>query len=179
MTYLLSYPRSGNTWTRYIIEAVFNIPTYGDSEKTAGTLLTINKPDHIYNDGAVHKRHHSVETNSGDLIYIERTMHEAVNRHTSSYNYDGDKSEEVKLWLQNKQIYDSWQGNKVKIEYQDLIDNPELVIDKLSTVLGEPIEKDYFLAHLDEYVQESVNLYTEIQGAESFTYGIRYDSSKG
>lgn len=131
---IISYPRSGNTLCRFIIENYFNIRTYGYNSiiDIAPLRYTLDEYRGFDLDWIGFKRHSEI-IDFGiytPLIYVERKKEDAVDSHTrKELNVEVNESEK---WDKNKFIYDNHYGKKIMITYEDLVDNLDHVIKMLS-----------------------------------------------
>lgn len=131
---ILSYPRSGNTLCRFIIENYFNIRTYGYNSiiDISPLRYTLDGYREFDLDWIGFKRHNEI-IDFGiytPLIYIERKKEDAVDSHTrKELNVE---SNEFEKWDKNKFIYDNHHGKKIIINYEDLVNNLDSVIKRLS-----------------------------------------------
>lgn len=141
MYYLVSYPRSGNTWARYCLEFISGRPTVGYSHKTKNK--TIDEPIGSFLDLGVDlsrpelvTKRHEVPKGISDkkVILLLRNPREVILRHFKSIP-DKKKRElgEVRviknqiMWYQ--EIIDDFhqaECAKTIIYYEDLISNREI-----------------------------------------------------
>lgn len=176
-TYLLSYPRSGNTWMRYIIEFLSKRPTqgYGDSsDKPIGERLNIGvnikaKPIAI----KAHILYDAYEKKTGKLILIVRDYKEAITRHAQ---YGGIiKSADVKRYFDNCTKgyqpdnvdymepllrYDKLQIPKVLVYYEDLLNKDSCVSACKSLINLLEIDDKYlssFAENFEKHKKQSVS----------------------
>ena len=169
MNYLLSYPRSGNTWLRFIIEwfsgrpssglSKSDAPIYKAKNSTKDMNRLIKKPlKHVGGNIIIQKAHipSQVKKRDGKLILLIRNPMEAITRHTKKL-----KKNEVDIYMSNIRLYDKWNDkNKVLIYYEDLLTNPRKEIEKVVKLLNLDVSKiDYFMDNYDEFFDLSVNFY--------------------
>jgi hypothetical protein len=179
---LLSYPYSGNTWCRYIIERVFKIRTYGyESKIDLAPMLYLIIGFQRYRRGVcVLKRHNSLEYFRGDepLIFLRRDKQDAISGQIKKR--EGEEYEKEKmLWQINEGLYSTWQGAKTMITYDELMGDVPSVIHKISHLTGIAVSRDAvdeFMKDLDEHIQTSLSVYCGIIKRESRTYGINLRS---
>lgn len=136
---ILSYPRSGNTLCRFIIENYFNIRTYGYNSiiDISPLRYTLDGYRGFDLDWIGFKRHSEI-TDFGiytPLIYIERKKEDAVDSHIRKELNVEDKEEEK--WDKNKFIFDNHHGKKIIIHYDDLVNNISSVIKDISGFLNK------------------------------------------
>ena len=148
-TGLWSYPSSGNTWMRFIIEYLTGCPSLGMQFKhpkdiplslQAANKLTpsvlahvdMNKPFIVY------KSHYPYPIKkSSSIILLIRNFYELLK---------GDKfvkfTNNSTLYLELIVSYDHFKGKKMLIYYEDLLTNPKTEIYKLKCFFNSP-EKHY------------------------------------
>jgi len=136
-TYIISYPRSGNTAFRYLIELLTGMPTNGlchqrglniEKDPLQMPLLhkgTIKEYD-LYGEKEfiTFKQHDFDGVNTDDFVFfIARDPIEAIIRHNEAsrglelekmYQYIDD-------WIQLYKQYEAFPGNKMLIKYSELI----------------------------------------------------------
>ena len=162
--YLLSYPRSGNTWLRYCIEVLTNNRTIGylgSDAKDSGVLpknRTNEKPILI-------KRHETSDIKEGNLILIVRNYKEVIIRHNSVKTIMEDYSSNNRVtYLKLLNFYHTYKGKKMIIYYEDLIDDLKNTIDKVLNFLGLEVSIDSiddFFSNIEEHKLKSLSIYGE------------------
>lgn len=129
---ILSYPRSGNTLMRYIIEKTFNVRTYGYNTKIdiSPVLYQMEGYRGYDLDWIGYKRHNEARDLRGDepLILILRDKQKAMDSHyqKESIRHEiGDINvwniQQSADWEENAHIYERWKGRKAIIDFNDLI----------------------------------------------------------
>lgn len=192
-TYLLSYPRSGNTWLRYCIEVLTQRPTYyvrdfgmvADKPLSflAGHALDVNKLPVLKIHERADLRLSGCDYTRDKLIFIVRNPKEALIRRalaTGSY-YDSERFlQDMKLYFDNVQIFHEWpSARKLLIYYEDLMASPRTSLLKVLEFLDDSSESlDIFFEHFEEHKNNALALYTHL--GESMTRGedVLYHSSK-
>ena len=172
---LLSYPRSGNTWCRYIIETCFNIRTYGyDCNIDVAPVRFLLNGFALYrNDMCVIKRHNTLENFRGDepLILILRNKEDAVQQHSGELEWE----KENKKYEKNIETYENWEGRKITISYDDLMDDVRKVILLLADFFDlHPTDAfiENFMNKIDLHRNRCIHLYCDIGKQPSVAYGI-------
>ncbi len=149
---LLSFPRSGNTWVRYCIEYITKRPTgeYAYLFPINRTQLFMNNPinnnfdlgvdyekppiikDHVYT-----KIQKSFEAKY--LILVVRDYKECLPRHLGSYSETVQALQNPNCsYIQNLKVFHEWEiSHKLLIYYEDLIQNPLLTYQKISSFFKE------------------------------------------
>ncbi len=150
-TALWSYPHSGNTWVRFIIEYLTGCPSCGANTKNYDasiclrrirpmlilTHVDMSKPFVIY------KQHHPYPLNkNSSLILLIRDYSTCMSK----------ISMEFKQYLDLIVSYDLFEGNKMLIYYEDLLNKPQVEIYKLKQFFNAP-EKRYktFMKNYQRY----------------------------
>lgn len=125
---LLSYPRSGNTWTRYFIEYISGKPTLGYDVNfknfDSSLLYNTNK------DPIAIKRHSYEDVGHNGLILCLRNPKECIPRHCG-YNHSEIRvnlkeipnvgMDIVDGYFYNLRKYDEYNGPKHIVYYEDII----------------------------------------------------------
>ncbi len=158
---LISYPRSGTNWIRYIIEHLSGKPTPGQERVYTGTDYIIDRAHKGY--PVIHRY--------CKVILILRDYRECLLRsNITSWLELGD----VKMFLEEKvtftpsnwyidnlKAYDIFQGEKLLVYYEDLLAHPEIEILRISRFLNfDPSDSEAFLSNLEQHKQSSISLYT-------------------
>ena len=153
-TFLLSFPRSGNTWVRYCVECLTNFPTttcqssvYPESwpteSKETNSINNLIKGIKGVREEKPHilvKKHKIFpsEINNYPLILLIRNYKECFIRH-----YGLDRAREA-IFLNNQDIhvntrylemiqyFDKWENEKILFFYEDIILNSKSFIISLS-----------------------------------------------
>ena len=176
MDYLISYPRSGNTWLRYCIEYIFKRPTIGYTtpgsssfdKKSIGNFADIKTTG----DEPIMIKRHSFEDGcceeNDKIIVLIRNFQEVIIRHTQKTdigsfisNLSG-KENEVDYYSILKQ-YDNWKGDKILIYYEDLISNLESTLHSVCDFLaGNKKEEavDEIIKNLEHHKEKSIKVYS-------------------
>ncbi len=139
-TALWSYPFSGNTWVRFIVEYLTGCPSCGANTKNhdasiclrikpmlALTHVDMSKPFVIY------KQHHTYPLNkNSSLILLIRDYSKCMSKVFMGFKY----------YLDLIVAYDRFEGKKMLIYYEDLLAEPQVEIYKLKQFFNAP-EKRY------------------------------------
>ena len=179
-TYLLSYPRSGNTWLRYCIEFLTKRPTL---EKQAEVIGRYNCPLGFWLDlgtdferqpiWKMHERFWMERSGTFDpqretLILLVRNYKEAITRQLGRplqlhllQRYTG-RWDDPHLYFDNLALYHRWHPEKrLLLYYEDLITDPRNTLEQLLRFLHvEPTCLDAFFEHFDLHKRCSLHIYT-------------------
>ena len=171
---LLSFPRSGNTWVRYVLEFVSQRPTaeclvehaQSNSVKKPCILSETNPTA----KSIVVKRHradHHWDTWGDDtrLIVLVRDPSEAVLRHHKDGNNINDC---VSHYLHCLEFFNSFEGDKILIYYEDLLSRSEEELNKILDFVKLEKNNRYkeLISNLEDHKKASLKSYGASQ-----TYG--------
>lgn len=142
MIHLISYPRSGNHLTRFIIEYISCRPTHGcigghsDTYICAKQFENPNLLHHVKmsDPPIVYKSHIIPETIGKKVIIIIRDPFECITRHKKKrFIIEGENSLHTYMTLID--YYHKFDGDKLLIYYEDLIKTPHIIAKKLFNFL--------------------------------------------
>jgi len=153
---ITSFPRSGNSLVRFIIESVTGRPTLGDG--TPEYREVHDRPIHTYIDGmdisgepVAIKRHFPKDlAEVGEsLILVLRDYKECIPSHKSDiWNMQELNNEQlddifapaIEHYVSLVDAFDGWEGRKLLVYYRDLVGNPVPSIRLISEfVCGDPV----------------------------------------
>ena len=172
---LLSFPRSGNGWVRYVLEYLTKLPT------SMGTLADCQegaiKTDTMGLDGVdtlkkciVIKRHRADNSydnwtkDNTNLVFLLRDWREATLRHLTMQQRksEGEIRKCAEGYVHCLRFYDQFDGNKLLINYEDLMLTGKLQISKIVDFLQ--IEKgttyNKFMKKIKHHHFESIKMYS-------------------
>ena len=161
---LWSVARSGNHWVRFIAEHLTGHPTQGTKPKDPPIYLnTFPSDDHPLahvdpkKPFILYKSHEAYPLTSGSsVLLLIRDYHEYL----ALLGIKEEKAEgyiaEIFHFLEMLARYDSFDGTKMIVYYEDLLEHPVQEIYRIKDFLGAS-EESYqnFLAHHDDYAQLS------------------------
>ncbi len=178
-TFLLSYPRSGNTWLRYICERTTHCPTF----MKAGLGKRIDQPlawscgfdDLDWSKPPIEKAHLRRELNGSNsapgnkLIVLIRNPKEALMRTQHKLiTMDillGKEKGYVKGsdYFDAISVYDSWDADKrLLVYYENLLTNPGPEIARILNFLNEPLTAlDDFMRDYQKHKKICLDLYKD------------------
>ena len=199
-TVLLTYPRSGNTWTRYCIEYLTGMPTNGICKvipdphdivkhtQPIGCIVDIGINTEA--NAVAHKFHKLPDgLNNGTvgLIVVVRNYKECIIRH-KCYNISNTMLNEQ--WMQDFSnavngdvsvvdyigclaCFHVWSGKKLMLYYEDILDDPRGFLTTLSDFLGVGLSRiPGFMAEYEKHRKQSVSVYEGLSTTtKSFTRG--------
>lgn len=173
-TMLISYPRSGNTWIRYCIEELTNKPTAGyrgkDMFEPKLPLPPIVVKSHLLNK-------QKLPPNTNALILLYRNPLYVIARHLGNDAFSEFEAG-IGLYMHIIEEYHQFQGKKINLQYEFIIENPREALNKITGVLGIGEENiDGFLANLDYHQKECVKKYNSRYG-KSLTSKTGFISDK-
>lgn len=176
--WLVSYPRSGNTWYRYCIEYLSKCPTKGYDHKLKGGKKTIDEPlcnfatNHVNlkNDFILVKRHELPNMEEDDkVILLLRNPKEVIIRHFRSMpqkDINHVLNAQVDWYFSIIRGFDSINKQKMVVYYEDLITN-------IAPVLKKSIQ---FLDISDAYYQPFMDSIGKHRAQGLKVYGNQFPS---
>ncbi len=177
--YLLSYPRSGNTFVRYCLEYITHRPTRGISSGVHG--LGISQfgvgLSHVNPSGppVIAKRHTIDNKDSiySKIICLVRNYKEAITRHRQYVNVDVTNVD-FEIYIKVLSRFDQWdKDRKLLIYYEDLIKYPIENIKTICQFLDIDMSTlDDFVENFDLVKQNAIKSYCKGHGSpNSYTKG--------
>lgn len=133
--YIISYPRSGNHFVRFIVEYLSGRPTLGCSKNDVPIYMNDfgeYNPINIIDKSPIFKKSHSSVNSNGKLILILRNYKECLLRH----NNGNVKLSDVDGYFKLIQCFNSHKGDKIIISYNDLINDVDKVVKQISNFLS-------------------------------------------
>ena len=176
---LFSYPRSGNTWLRYVIEVLTGRPSLGTPDNLPNDPPIGQRFDGLSVDldatPSALKRHERYHLEAGDehrpLMVVVRNYKECIVRHRHFLEEHNDPftfERESDLYMAPIAYFDGHRPEKLLLYYEDLIENPAVSITRLAQWLGVPERARLdFLNRYEEHRTRSLQHYP----APSFTQG--------
>lgn len=172
-TYILSFPRSGNTWLRYCLEYLTQRPSLYYWNHTginrplgllAGFPIDITKKpfwkvhveDEMYFLGGINRLVDSV-------ILVVRNPKEAIYRQQSMFdNFDICAEDPLRYYFKHLQTYDTWSPERrCLVYYEDLISKPhETLLHILSFLHEKNTRLDEFMRDYTQHKAQALKLYT-------------------
>lgn len=156
---LLSYPRSGNHWVRFIIEWFSGRPTKGLSPNDPPiktSILNQKILSHVKGEFIVHKKHGVPKGNINKLILILRNPKECIYRQTKNLNVD-----QINAYMKLINFYENYKGEKFLMYYEDLITDPKNTVTTLVNFMGiyDDDKINAFIENYDLFFEESIKIY--------------------
>ena len=178
--FLISYPRSGNHWVRFIIEWFSGKPTNGlslDDPPIHKSIPNKNILSHVKtNDFIIHKSHFTPKK-ANKLILILRNPKECIYRHKKKLD-----KENIDNYMSLINFYNNHKKMKLLLYYEDLILNPKDVITDITKFLEIYSEKkmNNFMENYDFLFKESIKVYDN-SGKTKKVFGskLRTSETKG
>jgi hypothetical protein len=188
--FILSYPRSGNTWLRYCLEFLTQRPSLSRMGLryflqqplgfTTGFMLDLGKQP----IEKIHCRREIVGsvTETDTLIFIVRNPKETFARqgrrglslHTSKLAGKGYNRD---IYFDNIALYETWNNpRKLLIYYEDLLLHPRKTLEAILSFLGESCDRlDLFMSEYQTHQTTSRELY---QNSRPTVDDVLYHSKK-
>lgn len=187
---LLSYPRCGNSWFRFCVEAISGRPTYPDSDYVMDLRNNLNikgtyvlrKEHGLYDKDNIDKVPVVQDNNifhKVKLIFLLRNYKECLIRQNKDYNtVIIGKSKGPYNYMENIKEFDKWPDDKkLLIYYENLLTNPKNELLKCVNFLDLNEEKlDDFMSKFDFYKQKSIEVYDLKYGSASKGKDLLYHS---
>ena len=154
---LLSFPRSGNTWVRYIFECITKSPTSQGivTDCQEGVFKEDCLSSKLSLGADVNKKCILIKRHRADfpwdnwtkdnckLLFLLRDYKEAIIRH--NYNQDDHTIEShVAGYIHCLEFYDKFDGEKKLINYEDLILDPRAEIYNMIRFLDIKFDDHYY-----------------------------------
>ena len=175
MYWLLSYPRSGNTFVRYCVEYLSKHPTVdwpAICERVGGMGVDMSKPVIMFKSHTYNPKNHDIEGCDG-LIFIIRDYKEVIVRH----NKEGDRKFATVLdrfmaetvgvgnttgadYIAALQAYDQRKNKKMIVYYEDLITNTKGVVTDIAKFMN--LDNEYlkeFVNNIDKHKKLALTSY--------------------
>lgn len=183
-TFLVSYPRSGNTWMRYLLANVLNPWNEWHIKNINEVVPDIYQVDiSSYPRPRIIKSHEPYSGNYPRVIYIYRDGRDvAVSYYDLSrtaFGYTGSFNEFLLQILRGgKEVgFGSWQdhvtgwlnaaqnGNVLCVKYEDLCDNTTDILEKIGCFMGKNFDVQLIASAINKSTfnvqKEHVKLYSE------------------
>ena len=185
MPLLVSYPRSGTNWIRYVIEYCTKQPTPGENRLVRGNNLMYV----ILNGGFAIDRAHKgyvVMQQYPKAVLVIRNYKECLIRQfkTKWQQYDSLEafltSEDLHTpphwYIKNIEAFEAYEKPKLLLYYEDMVHQPIAFIEKLGAFLNlNPTRFNEISSNLSAHQKNSVSLYTK-RGKKSYTAGKKEET---
>lgn len=184
--YLLSSPKSGNTWVRYCIETLTDYDTNFTqlSPKPEGAPI-------IAKSHSIHPNKAKQLGREKKLILLVRNYKEILCRYASfrkpglgvgRLNQLLDMIAKKEFhYFHNLESYDIWdEDKKLLLYYEDIIKNPRESLEKLVEFLeGDPNTFETFMERYEEHQKRAIKIYdANFHGSSTKGKGTIYHSKK-
>lgn len=168
--YIISYPRSGNTWLRYILEFLSEQPTnglIGERNKYDRLQQPLLYPGENYIAHKLHSFDSEIQLMDSVLLIV-RNYKECIIRHNKDkrgYDYN--------LFVRHNQgkhddyigmikYFEQFQGHKMVLYYEDLIDSDKIpsICHQLCLFFDIPNNKiDHLIRNIDVHKLDALRFY--------------------
>ena len=194
---MLSYPRSGSTFVRYIIEYFTKRSTIGPSNvgvdlpvmEKFRTSSPIAYKDHAENAIGKH-RSQTFLARERPLIFLIRNPMEVFPRHTSvaeaeeiiKSNNLKDIPDTISYYFEHLKMYEEYEGKKQIFYYEDLVQKPAEFIKKICDFLE--VDKDGkaqkdFMDDYESHSRQSRSFYNLHQSSPENSFLLEFFVSPG
>jgi hypothetical protein len=196
---LLSYPRSGNTWTRYALEFLSKQPSLGTElnntfNRPIGSMIDMGVD--LDEDVIVDKKHiiRSEDSRETPMILLLRNYKECILRHQCYKDnkelkdnwkniFKKDLLEESREgyylgYMKGVQCFDKWPAKKLLVYYEDLISDQHKTLKQILNFLEISDQHlDSFVKDLDVHKKISVSMYSYWSPSRTKGDNAKYHSS--
>lgn len=185
--YLLSYPRSGNHWVRYILEWFSGRPTIGEGDESWNTQ--VDTPIHsnkklgvnisITNDIPIAYKRHDIreeDDRNKPLILIVRDYKEILVRkiYESLYLDNIEVKGIMGGYMDHVIKFHEWPGPKLLVHYEDLMDHPGREIARILSFLDVSKKRmGAFMRDINRHKELMLQMYSK-KVAVSMTNGTSH-----
>jgi hypothetical protein len=171
--YLLSFPRSGNTWVRYFVEFLTKHPTKQIHDKNADDQIIGKKLEDLEVDLKKHSillKMHAMKDvrfkksyRSHKLIILVRNPFEAIIRDIQ--NKDRDLVlKRFHKYMHILDTYDRWEADRLIVYYEDLLTKPRTTIRNILNFLGLSTSRlNEFMENYDAHKKRSIKHYNNTE----------------
>lgn len=177
-TYLLSFPRSGSHWVRFIVEWFSGCPTLGCTDNPddtpicqrdiQGSPLRHVNPQAAFILEFGHRNFQVTDDGRNRLLFLLRNYKECVTRHYEltvgqvenrkgifgwGFPLDFKMRQLLGWYLDSVRLFHSWKGEKCFLYYEDLMSEPRGTIAKMLNFLklDDESKKASFFERYEEY----------------------------
>lgn len=181
---IVSYPRSGSTFVRYIIEHFTRRPTRGPPTSTNlidSPLIAKYRNEKtvafkIHGQDKIHQEYiQTFMERKIPLIFLMRNPMEMFPRHTGPQKWTTlacdapipPLSSDISYFFDNIKTYESYEGKKQIFYYEDLVEKPASVIRQLCEFLQVDLngaDQRKFMDNFEEHFENSRTTYNTHQG---------------
>jgi len=184
---ILSYPRSGNSWVRYIVEVISGRKTLGCVKNPSDKPIAVNVEHDIGVDmtkPAIARKFHRIwitdhkayNNKNNNLLLIVRNYKECVVRQNRGDETALFRSFQLQTdgcdgtfpppdYINLFKSYEQWKGNKDIVYYEDLMDNPRKEIEKIVKLFELDDGKiDDFMENYEHHKNNSTGGYSSYSG---------------
>jgi len=169
---LLSYPRSGNTWCRYFIEYVSEMPTRGCGGAVYDQYIK-RKPHRLnYRSLAIVQKEHFARKclyhnpKRDNIILIIRNPKECIVRHNGPEILSSKRLGVVlSEYMSNLKLYDEWTSKRMLVYYEDIIKNFKAESKRIVEFLNlKPDRYHTFMKNYDYHRKRCIEIYSNGRG---------------
>jgi len=183
-TFLLSFPRSGNSWFRYCIENALKIPTIDINPNYGNRSInkTFGLDSDVKNEFKIVKTHKAkdIEENS-QIIFILRNFNDCVESHKQR-GATGTTEKILKNYLDLLDFFDEYKNKKILIQYEKVITKnglKETLKDVESFLSFENKNYDKFIDNFEKHKKISKKGYkNKIGGVRSKNIKVNMNMKK-
>lgn len=167
MIYIISYPRSGNTFVRYIVEFLTGLPT---KDLMAKKIVSREQSPLLFGNKKIfsaYKRHDFKGIRKTDkIIFVYRNYKEVLVRHNKNHRKITEQTMISNLLDQDGTYYgllkryEKFTGKKMHIKYEELVKYPVKIAHDICTFINGNFNKvDEFRDNKDAHINKSLSFY--------------------
>lgn len=168
---LLSYPRSGNTWCRYFIEYVSEMPTRGCGDAIYDNYTKRNPHNLNYRSIPIVKKEHfasecsNYNPNKDNIILLIRNPKECIIRHNGLNVLSNKKLIGfLDKYMLNLKLYNKFTNKKMLVYYEDIIGNFKIESKRILDFLNLKLDRYYtFMKNYDYHRERCIEIYSKKQ----------------
>lgn len=178
-SYLLSYPRSGNTFIRYCVEYISLRPTQGVDVGVHGWAVAkygVGLKNVNIGMPPILKKKHNINSNDDrnrKMVCIVRNYKEAIVRHRQYVNVTAGPVD-FEMYINILRVFDSWKKDqRLLVYYEDLIKLPIKTMRSICEFIEINTDRfDLFVDNFETIRKNAVISYCKGRGdPKSYTQG--------
>ena len=170
MNFIISYPRSGNTFLRYCIEYLSHRPTLDCRDGLNGSPIYANPMSNITINNfnpIIRKEHHweyisNYLNENSRIIFVLRDYKDCLLSHsirkTLKYKFE-ELINKIFHYLDLLYRFDDYKHAKHLLYYEDFVENPSDSLRKIFDFLEVPVDLDLFIKNFSYHKKKSLSLY--------------------
>lgn len=185
---ILSFPRSGNHWVRYIVEYFSKKRTLGCGDWEWGNTIDgpifsrIDNEDYYKDNSYIAVKRHTVDFNVeiyNILLIIRNYKEVGIRMFNPKRHVDAGVKKSLKEYMSLIGAYDKCKNNKNIIYYEDLMKSPESEINKIIKFFNiKNADVNKFMENYETNKKKCIKIYDNLNGSRTKGNDIRFYSKK-